>query len=130
MLCHSCGDCLLDANKRVFICKTCSKDFDKGDILYFCLKCKKADKHPEHKLEKLKVLPGESAAAKLMSKDKDKMTEEEKKEYLDTLLDEYYNLDFEDVIGGGSVKTRFKYRKVAAADYGLTEDEILLLDDK
>jgi len=45
------------------------------------------------------------------------------------LLEEYYNLDFEDVIGGGSVKTRFKYRKVASADFGLTEDEILLLDD-
>jgi protein KRI1 len=45
-------------------------------------------------------------------------------------LEEYYNLDFEDVIGGGSVKTRFKYRKVAPADFGLTEDEILLLDDK
>lgn len=29
------------------------------------------------------------------------MTEEEKREYLDNLLDEYYNLDFEDVIGGG-----------------------------
>lgn len=36
-----------------------------------------------------------------MKKDKDKMTEEEKKQYLDNLLDEYYNLDFEDVIGGG-----------------------------
>jgi ribosomal protein L29 len=65
------------------MCKVCSKDFDKGDILYFCLKCKKSGAHPEHKLEKLKVLPGESAVKNLMSKDKDKMTEEEKKEYLD-----------------------------------------------
>jgi hypothetical protein len=48
---------------------------------------------------------------------------------LDTLLDEYYNLEFEDVIGGGQIKTRFKYAKVPAADFGLTEDEILLLDD-
>lgn len=101
MLCHTCGDCLIDASKRVYICRECSKDFDRGDILYFCLKCKKADAHPKHKLEKLKVLPGESAIKNLMSKDKSKMTEEEKKDYLDHLLDEYYNLDFEDVIGGG-----------------------------
>lgn len=58
------------------------------------------------------------------------MTEEEKKQYLESLLEDYYNLDFEDVIGGGTVKTRFKYKKVAARDFGLTEDEILLLDDK
>ena len=49
---------------------------------------------------------------------------------LEGLLDEYYNLDFEDLIGGGTIKTRFKYRKVANEDFGLTEDEILLLDDK
>lgn len=130
MLCHNCKECLLEASKRVYICKTCSKDFDAGDVMYFCMKCKSADAHPEHKLEKLKVLPGENAASKLMNKDKSKMTEEEKKEYLDNLLDEYYNLEFEDVIGGGQVKTRFKYTKVPQADFGLTEDEILLLDDK
>jgi protein KRI1 len=54
----------------------------------------------------------------------------DKDQYLESLLDDYYNLDFEDLIGGGSVKTRFKYRKVASEDFGLTEDEILLLDDK
>lgn len=58
------------------------------------------------------------------------MTEEEKGQYLENLLDEYYNLEYEDIIGGGQVKTRFNYKKVNAKDYGLTEDEILLLDDK
>lgn len=62
MLCHTCGECLMDQSKRVYYCKPCSKDFDSGDILYFCLKCKTADKHPDHKLEKLRILPGESAA--------------------------------------------------------------------
>ena len=75
-------------------------------------------------------MPGDAAAEKVMGKEKGKMSEEEKKHYLENLLDEYYNLDFEDLIGGGSIKTRFKYHKVASEDFGLTEDEILLLDDK
>ena len=58
------------------------------------------------------------------------MNVEEKKEYLEGILDQYYDLDYEDLIGGGQIKARFKYRKVAKEDYGLTEDEILLLDDK
>ncbi len=129
MLCHTCGECLLEQSKSVFICQTCTKDFQKGDTLYFCLKCKKSDQH-EHKLSKLKAVPGEIAAEQLMNKDKGDMNEEEKKSYLETLLDDYYNLDFEDVIGGGSVKTRFKYQRVKKEDFGLTEDEILLLEDK
>lgn len=127
MLCHDCKDCLIDLSKRVYYCKTCSEDFDSGDIVYFCLKCKEKDSH-EHKLQKLKGLPGDPSSLK--NKDKDKMTEEEKNQYLENLLDDYYNLDFEDVIGGGSVKTRFKYTKVKENDFGLTDDDILLLDDK
>lgn len=87
------------------------------------MKCKKDDKH-EHKLSKLKNTPGEILSEKTEG------NEEEKKQYLESLLDEYYNLDFEDLIGGGQIKTRFKYHKVAADSFGLTEDEILLLDDK
>lgn len=39
-------------------------------------------------------------------------------------------MDYEDCIGGGSVKTRFKYTNVGKADFGLTNEEILLLDDR
>jgi DNA-directed RNA polymerase subunit RPC12/RpoP len=118
---------LIDLSKRVYICNTCTENFDTGDIVYFCLKCKEKGTH-EHKLQKLKGLPGDPSSLK--NKDKDKMTEEEKNTYLENLLEEYYNLDYEDVIGGGAVKTRFKYKKVAHADFGLTDDDILLLDDK
>jgi len=43
--------------------------------------------------------------------------------------DEVLELGFEDVIAGG-LKTRFKYNKVSAQDFGLTAEEILLLDDR
>lgn len=35
------------------------------------------------------------------NKDNDNMNEEEKKSYLEGILDDYYKLDFEDLIGGG-----------------------------
>jgi protein KRI1 len=44
------------------------------------------------------------------------------------LMEEYYNLDYEGTAGG--LKTRFKYREVAADTVGLTIDEILTLPDK
>ena len=34
------------------------------------------------------------------------------------------------MIGGGAVKTRFKYTSVPKEDFGLTEEEIFLLEDK
>jgi len=40
-----------------------------------------------------------------------------------------YGKTFEDVIGDGLV-TRFKYTNVAKEDFGLTNEEILLLEDK
>ncbi|KAI8992625.1 KRI1-like family C-terminal-domain-containing protein [Pilobolus umbonatus] len=44
------------------------------------------------------------------------------------LMEEYYSLNYEDVIGG-DVFTRFKYTKTEPEDYGLTAEEILLADD-
>lgn len=98
--------------------------------MYWCLKCKKTTEH-EHNLKQLKGTVGDPFKGMLKKSDAaEDMTDEQKKEYLDSLFEEYYNLDYEDTIGGGEVKTRFKYTKVSKEDFGLTEEEIFLLDDK
>lgn len=50
-------------------------------------------------------------------------------EELERMLEEYYRLDFEDVVGGDTL-ARFKYRKVKPQTYGFTLDDILTREDK
>lgn len=59
------------------------------------------------------------------TKEKDKA----KSTHLDGMLEEYYNLGFEDIIGK-DIYTRFKYTKVKDYDFGLSNEEILLLNDQ
>jgi protein KRI1 len=49
------------------------------------------------------------------------------KQDVDRLMDEYYNLDYEDIIGGTPI--RFKYKKVDAETFNMNVDDILALDD-
>lgn len=47
---------------------------------------------------------------------------------IQTLLQEYYNLDHEDEVGG--IKTRFRYRQVEPINDGLSTEQILALPDR
>ena len=44
-------------------------------------------------------------------------------------MDEYYALDYEDLIGG-DLPTRFKYRQVAPSGFGITDEEMLREDER
>jgi hypothetical protein len=57
MLCSVCKDCLIDTNKRAYICKQCSPDIEAGNIVYWCNKCKESTDH-EHTREKYKGITG------------------------------------------------------------------------
>ena len=123
MQCYECGKSLIDLSKRVYVCeKSTQEEIESGDGRYWCKNCYETTEY-EHKRIKLK--PG-------MNEKKSGEEEEngETRRFLDNLFDDYHKLECEDVIGSGQIKTRFSYQNVAKEDFGLTEEEIFLMDDK
>jgi protein KRI1 len=58
----------------------------------------------------------------------DYLNPEERKRKMEEAMDEYYGLEYEDMIG--DQPTRFKYTPVTKSAFGLTPEEILLADDE
>ncbi|CAK0906716.1 unnamed protein product [Prorocentrum cordatum] len=112
-LCDGCQRAI-PGGKRYFECSVC-EDYT------LCMKCFRVRRHP-HKFVRKKIpehcVPPEELKG-----------QEPNREETKDALDEYFQLDYEDIIGG-DLPTRFKYRAVEKKDYGLKGHEILTKPDE
>ncbi|WFD21089.1 Kinetochore protein Spc24 [Malassezia caprae] len=103
-------------------------DYTEGQDMKLSKKERKALKKKE---KKAKSKSTAEAAVNEDEMDADKtemaMSEPDRKHRARELLDQYYNLGYEDMIG--DTPTRFKYASVPKENYGLSAVEILLADD-
>jgi len=112
-LCDMCGKGI-PAGKRRFDCAVCEN-------FSLCAKCFRVRKHP-HKFVKKRVPYNAKPPV-------DFKGEEAAEGNVADAMDEYFQLDYEDIIGG-DLPTRFKYRKVEKNSYGLTPQDLLNKSDQ
>ena len=100
----------------------CNEDTCKN--LKFCKDCRGLGKSiHEHKLIKY-IIPNEEN-----NEEDDLHNKKTKKEKLEELIDQKANYNIDDIIDG-QLGTKFHYTKVPKENSGLTDDMLLLLDDK
>ena len=108
-LCDGCK-MPIPGGKRRFDCAVCEN-------FTLCMKCFRIRRHP-HKFIRRRVPESCTPPEDFKGMQFGTGDEEGKS------LDEYFQLDYEDIIGG-DLPTRFKYRKVEPNDYGIPANEIL-----
>jgi len=111
-LCDECQKPIAPGKKR-FDCTVC-EDY------VLCTKCFRVRRHP-CKFVRRKV-PERCTPPEDWVKD-------DKTEEVENELDEYFKLDYEDIIGG-DLPTRFKYNKAEKNGFGLTAKDILEKSDE
>eukprot|EP00931_Biecheleriopsis_adriatica_P084188 TRINITY_DN5792_c0_g1_i2.p1 TRINITY_DN5792_c0_g1~~TRINITY_DN5792_c0_g1_i2.p1 ORF type:complete len:737 (+),score=280.64 TRINITY_DN5792_c0_g1_i2:62-2272(+) len=114
-----------------FLCDGCQKPIPGGKWRYdctvrenytLCAKCFRIRRHP-HKFVRKRV------PKSCMPPEDFKAIQAEAEEGAGFSIDDYFQLDYEDIIGG-DLPTRFKYRKVEAKDYGIPANVILAKSGK
>ena len=115
--CSRCNRIIVE--NRYYIC-----DNDSCKNLKFCKDCRGIGKSiHEHNLIKYKIPSEES------NENNDLNENKTKKEKLNDIIDQKANYNIDDIIDG-QLGTKFHYTKVPKENSGLTDDMLLLLDDK
>lgn len=111
-----CDECQrgIPGGKKRFDCTVC-EDYT------LCAKCFRVRRHP-HKFVRCNVPVSCMPPEELKDQEANRAD-------LDNVMDEYFQLDYEDIIGG-DLPTRFKYRKVEPESYGLSAHDLLYKSDK
>lgn len=123
-LCDGCNYGI-PARKKRYECTRC-------DDFVLCGKCFRSIRHP-HRLvarrvpDDCKPPPTFMLHRPLDNTDPDADISAEQKAEMDAVLEEYYKLDYEDIIAGMPV--RFKYTQIPQDDFGLTTETILNKSD-
>jgi protein KRI1 len=123
ILCNEC-DCKMDDTFRYYSHKTMEDYFLCED----CFGLTTSKKNENMKMKDFSVVEPTRVNVKSVIEQDQFYKLKGQDEELDELIDDYANVDFEDVIAGG-IKTRFRYTEVSNENFMLTDDELLYCDD-